>query len=988
MKRLWVTIIVMLFAPSAGGQAAAPSPFWRSEVAVPGDEFRVLGTSAGDPDWIKFTILVDDPETMYFQDSREYTFHYEFALEEMDPFIGMTIQEFARYSLFASGQRAILGAVIMPPTNAHPPVDAREYGIQFIRLDPFSRDEIAELFAVVKDNIITDSSVQVFYFPSYEQLEVARANQEWFASRGMPVSSSARWSRGNVCYSPGWALGRLRYVPGPDISSAYLEGRLSRGDILLTDGVPAEIPVVAGVLTLTPSTPNSHVAILSRNYGIPFAYLSQDADIERAMTLEGHEIVMRVFQAESTCDLRLIDVEGCLDKATVEEILALKIPAELDIEPTASYGLPAASTDELVQSDIRFFGGKAANFGFLRRAIPDNSPQAIAFSFDLWNAFLDQPCLATGCALRQVIDIRLAPCRAYPPADMAALAAELEDIRDSLFKGEKITRFAPELKAEILQILTAPECGFDADRQLRFRSSTNVEDCEQFTGAGLYNSYSGCLIDDLDGDDEGPCQCDQNEKKERGVFRAIRKVFASFYNDRAYLERLRHGVDESKVGMAVLVHHSFPDDIELANGVATLTQDGDGWKIELVTQTGAVSVTNPTDGSVPEEVSVSVSADGIYPRFKQGSNILPLGNKVLTWQADYIELSKLIVRVAEQFRRETGKTDFILDFEYKKTAPEGKLIIKQVREIPKPDETRCIVPFMVQDANQASEYCVYQGRYGDVFANHRLKSKWRFRTRNQWLDPELLDKSLYQDVSFEYPEEGRIKVLSGDPNRWPQYNFNYSDTTTTDSWALGDGLTLRTCKLTTDSVARLATASESAILTLDDLGREYLTGSGLLDFSVTYTRPMRSWGLGDDGFLFTDTESVLLCPVPPNQAGHVRQQRKFTDPSGISVTTNFYWPQSPVELTPDYARHLTQWDETIIQGLTTGPIVLNGYYSQTYRAGSQNVVEQFLFEPSLEPGIDPKILAELRERNVRLVYFVNYSDGSNSQIVTFGFDEY
>ena len=78
----------------------------------------------------------------------------------------------------------------------------------------------------------------------------------------------------------------------------------------------------------------------------------------------------------------------------------------------------------------------------------------------------------------------------------------------------------------------------------------------------------------------------------------------------------------------------------------------------------------------------------------------------------------------------------------------------------------------------------------------------------------------------------------------------------------------------------------------------------------------------------------------------------------------------------------------MIQGLTAGPIVLTGYYSQTYHAGDQNLIEQFLFEPSLEPGIDPQILAELQEKDVRLICFVHDSDRSISQIITLGFDEY
>ena len=73
--------------------------------------------------------------------------------------------------------------------------------------------------------------------------------------------------------------------------------------------------------------------------------------------------------------------------------------------------------------------------------------------------------------------------------------------------------------------------------------------------------WSGCVLYDTDNNDTGPSHCDPDEPEERGVFRAMRKVYASFYNLNAYLERLRHGVNESEVGMALLVHHSYPDDI-------------------------------------------------------------------------------------------------------------------------------------------------------------------------------------------------------------------------------------------------------------------------------------------------------------------------------------------------------------------------------------------------------------------------------------------
>ena len=46
---------------------------------------------------------------------------------------------------------------------------------------------------------------------------------------------------------------------------------------------------------------------------------------------------------------------------------------------------------------------------------------------------------------------------------------------------------------------------------------------EQFSGAGLYDSFSGCLADDLDDDTFGPSHCDETKAGERGAMRALRK---------------------------------------------------------------------------------------------------------------------------------------------------------------------------------------------------------------------------------------------------------------------------------------------------------------------------------------------------------------------------------------------------------------------------------------------------------------------------------
>jgi hypothetical protein len=654
----------------------------------------------------------------------------------------------------------------------------------------------------------------------------------------------------------------------------------------------------------------------------------------------------------------------------MQEILALKEPPQLDLAPVTAYGSYATSTDALMPSDIRYFGGKAANFGILRRAIPEHSPVAMAFSFDLWNDFLAQE-LADGRTLRATIATHLSGFR-YPPSDMTAVSWRLSEIRD-MFTNEAVTNFTDAQKQAILSALQEPVYGFDPLQKLRFRSSTNMEDAEEFTGAGLYDSYSGCLADDLDADNRGPCLCDPDRSKERGVYTVIRKVFASFYNGNAWLERLRHDVNESDVGMAMLVHHSFPDEIEMANGVAVVEHKSVGsWEIRLVTQAGATSVTNPTDGSIPEEVVVNVYSFGTYAYQARQSNLVPLGAKVMEWQRDYTELAELLVKVGEEFGELTGKEDFVLEMEYKKVAPAGRLIVKQVRQIPQPDDTPSITPFLV---SEPGEYCILQGEHSDIFANHRLKSHWRFETLNLWLTEESLNSTLYGQVTLDYAADGAIARLAGPMVQWPSASHDYTASSTTDAWRIADLRNPRNYRLYTNNISTLVSPAQSAILTLRDFGT--------LTLEVEYDEPVLRWDWPAP--TSTTKEQAQLSPCPAPSSKDLLQKRRFEGPKKVSVETTFYWPPAPTGPTAGYTAPLARWVETRIEGYTREPIVLRGYYSQTYKPDHHNFNEHFLFEPQLEPGLSPEVLVELGEENIRLIHI--HGGISEPTITTYGFDD-
>ena len=512
------------------------------------------------------------------------------------------------------------------------------------------------------------------------------------------------------------------------------------------------------------------------------------------------------------------------------------------------------------------------------------------------------------------------------------------------------------------QTITNALTSFDPARNIRFRSSTNVEDSENFTGAGLYDSYSGCLLDDQDNDTVGPSHCDPTESGERGVYRAIQRVYASFYNDNAFLERLRHGVDEQTVGMGVLVHHSFPDVDELANGVATLTADfSSTWTQllgEMVTQKGAVSVTNPDGSSIPEVVDATANDTWAYFTLTRYSSLVPLGAHVLEWTKEYEQFADCFWSIAGAYHDYyPGRSRFNLDFEYKKDRNRG-LVVKQVREVPAETSGGSKLAFLL---NEPGTLTVAQMEAGDVFANHRLKSIWNLSTHSMWLVNSNLSQGLYTSGSVEFLEDNTVATLSGDLSTWP--DATRSSDGTLNGWSTGPSTNKRSWQL--ETVIETQTSSgEAPIFVQNDFTRRV---------TVEYARPVPTILWGEETNT-TNEMAVLAAPLKMTP-GIILVERSVST-NGVTVQTSFYWPDPPRGATAGYTAPLVSFVKTTITGLTSVPITLTNYYSQTYRPGHHNFTEEFVFEPGLEPGLAESVKAELKAANILLLYMrVGWMDG-------------
>jgi hypothetical protein len=607
-----------------------PADDWKNQAGFPTDPF-LAGEKADQVRWMKFLILPSDPTRIYFQNSTKYVLHYDFAKARFPQFAQMSRNDFDSVSLYLSNQHAILGSLLFPPGT-----NVLEFGIQFAGQDPYSADWVAKYFSLVREAVIAPAGTRAFYFPAFEQTQVAQMREDALNAQGIYLGSVYRWLSGDQVYASGWAVGRLRFVTAANIDASYAQGRLRSMDILLTDGVPAHVPFVAGIISLAPATPNSHVALFAGANDLPFAYIDDGARQQQVKQWDGHEIVFRAGVRYGYNQVTAMDVEGQLDNTIRAELLALKTPPRAGILPKQYYGQISTDTAVLMPQDRQYFGGKAANYGLLRRMLPTNSEPAIAFSFDLWDAFMGQTIVPGTNTLREIIRSRLAPYTHYPP-DIAAMETDLAAIRDLI---TDVAKFTPDQKQAIINALSS----FDPSQKIRFRSSSNAEDSKSFVGAGLYTSYSGCLLDDLDNNSNGPCKCDPTEPKKQSIFKAMRKVYASFYADDGFLERLRHGIDESQVAMGILAHYSAPDETEMANGVAEVSYEAQkrGSPLlvgSLVTQLDAESVTNPTGNAVPEVMRITENGADTP---SQGSSLVPLGTTVLAYPKEYTELFALM----------------------------------------------------------------------------------------------------------------------------------------------------------------------------------------------------------------------------------------------------------------------------------------------------------------------------------------------------------
>ncbi len=593
---------------------------------------------------INWLIDREDGDRIYFIDSTAWRLHYFFAsayLNHPDRTQVGSHDEFNLLNYRREGRRFVLGKLLTY-------VDQGLVTVELSAGDTADADMIIFAFERVAESVYNGDELR--YRPVSARQE---AMLDELAAR-IPIIATEEVFRGQT-YQPlnrGTGYGTLRFR-----RVAELAGQpLSPTDVVVLDRVPNDIAMVSGIITEEFQTPLSHINILSKNRGTPNMGLFGAFDDPQLRALDGRLVRLDVgLQDFAITPADPEDAQVFWDSLRPDQPLVPDFDADV---------VELRSLAELGASDSISIGAKAANMAEMMLisdppggAIPlPYSPFAIPFAH--YQSHLEDH------GIDAMIDELLADHQA-DPLGPEALAMRLFAIRWAIYMAPMDAALRADLDAEV-------RARWGSGRRVRFRSSTNVEDLPEFSGAGLYTSAGASIADG-----------------EWALENAVKVVWASAWNNQAFIEREFYRVDHRRVRMGVLVHPSFVD--EEANGVALTINEFTPLRpaYYINSQVGEVSVTNPTGLAVPEQILYYtwyeepeyevISRSSLLP----GSGDWPAGTAVFT-DAELDRLAGYLRAIHEHFRAVyQGGQDFAMDVEFK-LAPGREIVIKQARPLGTP----------------------------------------------------------------------------------------------------------------------------------------------------------------------------------------------------------------------------------------------------------------------------------------------------------------
>ncbi len=418
------------------------------------------------------------------------------------------------------------------------------------------------------------------------------------------------------------AVGRLVYVKNEKNLT-----ELSSKDIAIFEHIPERVPPLAGIITLEPQTPLSHVNLLAKNRKTLNVSLTSLSDWPELKAKIGQ--IVEINPKFQKLIIKTVTADYAAKFLEKNQPQKVNIPnPELTFEST----IPLNKHFKQYQK-VNLIGAKANNYALIHELLGEEYVlPAYAIGFKPYMDLLAQ-------GADKEINFFLSKKSTLSKSERQKALARIRSV---------IAKSTPSVA--MLESLRGILNKYYAGKKVKLRSSTNCEDLPQFNGAGLYTSKGFNVAD--------------NDKV---LAEKITKVYASLWNDEAFEEREYFGIDHKKVAMAILVSPAFVD--EYANGVILVTPHEKSGNVDVLvnTQPGENEVANPKKNDKPE--AFLVGQNGVVSSVKSHSNIgkVFIGNEQASLLLKVLRINAIKVHQALMNRqKESGdKQLYSTDIEFK-----------------------------------------------------------------------------------------------------------------------------------------------------------------------------------------------------------------------------------------------------------------------------------------------------------------------------------
>jgi phosphoenolpyruvate synthase/pyruvate phosphate dikinase len=519
--------------------------------------------------FVKFIIDRSNNNTIHFLNDRFYHLHAYYVADHIEKIpqdvFFKNIDSFNENNYHSDNRKYYFGTIGRIKRE-----NRSLYLLETQEIDSMGAALIEELFSIVKANI--DSSFELIFKPANHTQE--KAIEEIPVKKIARILTSEIYATSTfIALNAGISEGRIRYFSSLEEFNNALD-TIEWYDIIVMNRVPDDVPRVSGMINSNFTTPLSHTNVLATGWKIPNCIQRDIVETITRDDLNKKWVRLEVASHFSCVKISTITIPTELKKPKwVMQKIILETP---DVDDTN-----IRSLSELRMFDRYKYGTKAANLGEMIHVLSQGSSRILGFyrvkrpprenllphlanflgvtdnsdlikpSSDFLSTFLNIP---KGIAIpfslqRQFLETSPQIQQSIGKLKMALEldADEIDSLCISLQKLILKTKIPESIRNEIDLMIIQELSGVS---KFVVRSSSNAEDLENFSAAGIYESVNHIT---------------STEK----IFEGIKQVWASLVSARSVRLRQQSGISLDQSYMGVIIQ----EEVESGMGGVMVTKN-------------------------------------------------------------------------------------------------------------------------------------------------------------------------------------------------------------------------------------------------------------------------------------------------------------------------------------------------------------------------------------------------------------------------------